>query len=347
MKGSVRGQSEGLFTVVDSIGRSKYEDKLAFKERMQKARAALIAEFGENEGKKRAKEAGIAATTAEFAKIHGIYSHNTADCYRGIWREVIAYAREYAITNRNEGYRHLEDTRLKDITKIMTPEIAVSFVLSKLESTEKEKTVKNYRSAISKMGLAIDKWLQKFDEPMGEFKSRAHAYYDAVTEVIKDISLESGSKDRAYDDTTILEKELKAPEHKLSLRLILDQGYRASEVSLIRETQLTGDKMHVTCKNGQEFDRQLSADVAAELNVWIKEHGEFRINQDGFRLDLKQAAEATGQDYNGIHGLRYNFAQNLFLRCINEGMEEDEAFKIVSERLGHHRISITKHYLRR
>jgi integrase len=229
----------------------------------------------------------------------------------------------------------------------MTPEIAVSFVLSKLESTEKEKTVKNYRSAISKMGLAIDRWLKQCNEPIGELKSRAHAYYDAVTEAIKDIPLESGSKDRAYDDTAILEKELKAPEHKMALRLIMDQGYRASEVSLIRKTQLNGDKMHVTCKNGQQFDRQLSSDIASELRAWIREHGEFRLNQDSFRLDLKQAAKATEQEYNGIHGLRYNFAQNLFLQCINEGMEEDEAFKVVSERLGHHRISITKHYLRR
>jgi integrase len=198
------------------------------------------------------------------------------------------------------------------------------------------------------MGLAIDIWLQKYDEPMGDLKSRAHAYYDAITEAIKDISLEAGSKDRAYDDTTSLGNGLKTPEHKLALRLILDQGYRASEVSLIRAAQLTGDMMmHATCKNGQEFDRQLSSDIASELREWIREHGEFRLNQDSFRLDLKQAAESTGQDYNGIHGLRYNFAQNLFLKCINDGMEEDEAFKVVSERLGHHRISITKHYLRR
>jgi integrase len=346
VKGSVKGQSEALYSVDDSTGRSKFADKVAIKEKMQKARVALIAEYGEKEGKRQAMEAGIAATTAEFAKQHGIYSHNTADTYRGIWMEVIAYAREYAITNKSE-YAYLENKCLNDITKIMTPDIAVSFVLSKAESTNNETTIKNYRSAISKMGLAIDRWLQRHNEPLGEEKSRAHAYYDAITDVIKDIPLESGSKDRAYDNTTTLEGALRQTEHKLALHLILDQGFRASEVSLIRETQLTGDMMHVICKNGQEFDRRLSAGVYAELRAWIDKHREFRINQDSFRADLKQAAEATGQEYNGIHGLRYNFAQELYLKCINEGKEEQDAFRVVSERLGHHRTGITKHYLRR
>jgi integrase len=156
---------------------------------------------------------------------------------------------------------------------------------------------------------------------LGEEKSRARAYYDTMTEVIKDIPLESGSKDRAYDNTTSLEGVLKQAEHKLALRFILDQGFRASEVSLIKKKQLTGDSMCVTCKNGQKFDRLLSADVSAEPRAWIDKHGEFRFNQDAFRLDLKQAAEATGQDYNGIHGLRYNFSQTLYLKCINDGME--------------------------
>jgi hypothetical protein len=73
MRGSVRGQSEALYSVVDSTGRSKFADKVAFKEKMQKARVDLNAEFGEKEGKRRAMEAGISATTAEFAKQHGIF----------------------------------------------------------------------------------------------------------------------------------------------------------------------------------------------------------------------------------------------------------------------------------
>ena len=72
----------------------------------------------------------------------------------------------------------------------------------------------------------------------------------------------------------------------------------------------------------------------------------FRFNQDGYREALKSAANATGQDYTGSHGLRHNFAQNHYAKILGEGRSQNAALKETSRALGHHRSEITKVYLR-
>lgn len=79
----------------------------------------------------------------------------------------------------------------------------------------------------------------------------------------------------------------------------------------------------------------------------------FKVDQNSYRETLQEAARIEGEKYTGMYRLRYNFAQETFVRRFEEnvsrGMDyeqaEREALRYTSEELGHHREEITKHYL--
>jgi len=83
-----------------------------------------------------------------------------------------------------------------------------------------------------------------------------------------------------------------------------------------------------------------------KLDQHIMEHGTFRIDGTSYRDSLKAAAKATGQEYHGSHGLRWNFAQERFREVQECGLTHLQALQTVSQELGHNRVDITMHYLR-
>ena len=60
---------------------------------------------------------------------------------------------------------------------------------------------------------------------------------------------------------------------------------------------------------------------------------------------LNQAVNTNGERWTSSHGLRYNYAQNRFKYYIDSGETENEALRLTSEDLGHHRKEITGTYL--
>jgi len=67
--------------------------------------------------------------------------------------------------------------------------------------------------------------------------------------------------------------------------------------------------------------------------------------RDVYRQALKDAAQASGQQYNGSHGLRWNYAQSRMAEERAKGTYERDALSMVSRELGHFREDITLHYL--
>ena len=53
---------------------------------------------------------------------------------------------------------------------------------------------------------------------------------------------------------------------------------------------------------------------------------------------LKEAVESTGQEWNGTHGLRYNYTQ--------EALDNGASRAKISLNMGHSREEITGHYLK-
>ena len=123
---------------------------------------------------------------------------------------------------------------------------------------------------------------------------------------------------------------------------------RATEASLITPNQLNEhNQIYYQSKGGQYNIRTISPELADKLRGYFEKDGEFRVNQNDYRNDLKQAAFVSGQEYHGIHGLRWNFAQENYDDFRSQGLTREEACKEVSELMSHHRWDITRHYLKR
>ena len=61
---------------------------------------------------------------------------------------------------------------------------------------------------------------------------------------------------------------------------------------------------------------------------------------------LKSAAEISKQQYNGSHGLRWDFAQERMKILQKTGLLYEQCLTIVSQEMGHERADITLHYLK-
>jgi hypothetical protein len=81
------------------------------------------------------------------------------------------------------------------------------------------------------------------------------------------------------------------------------------------------------------------------LEQHIFERGTLKVSVDAYRSTLKSSAQASGQDYNGSHGLRWNFAKERFSELQKTGISYEKALGMVSDEMGHNRIEISEHYL--
>jgi integrase len=305
--GSTVYQVNRLFECVKDYGNKKGANKRAF--------------F------KQAKIEGIKATTSAFAERSGIYSYQTGDTYRGIWRNCFDFAKK--------------EFGVKDIKKV-TGEMAQAFVEHKIAAgINNATTIKNYRCALVKMAVALEK--------SSGNNSLIADYRSNIDKAVGSIKLVKPEKVRAYKDVSALVGALKSDTHRLAAALIRETGMRATEASLINPSQLKDDNtLHYKSKGGQDNEKPISNKLADKLRNSFEESGKFSFNQNAFRKDLKSAAEATGQKYFSIHGLRWSFAQEMAKACVFEkGMSLDEARLTVSRALSHHRPSITDHYLKK
>ncbi|MGZ6276625.1 MAG: hypothetical protein ACXWMI_11040, partial [Syntrophales bacterium] len=178
-----------------------------------------------------------------------------------------------------------------------------------------------------------------FSQQINEVRETAHRVLEKFT----------GS--RAYDNPRALIDNLKEHDHKVAARLQLASGARVWAVSLIKEKQLQGvengiGRVFIEAKGGKALTLEMSAGTYNNLAKIIAEKSEFHISQRAYRADIKDAAAATGQEYNGSHGFRWNDAQESYAEHIKSGETPDEALKSVSDELGHGRPDITEHYLK-
>lgn len=90
---------------------------------------------------------------------------------------------------------------------------------------------------------------------------------------------------------------------------------------------------------------QVTPQTYQRLAKYISTHGQLKVGADGYRHSLKAAAHQSGQDYNGSHGLRWNFAQERFAELQAHGLSYEKALGVLSHEMGHNRIEISEHYL--
>lgn len=158
-------------------------------------------------------------------------------------------------------------------------------------------------------------------------------------------SLSSNHENRAYFDALSIKNEMNNTPFSVSADLQHEVGLRASD-SLDSSKWRINDDNTLTIegsKGGITYQTKPLSDDLLQKVAEAKEMN-YKANYTEYKDTLKQAVESTGQEWNGTHGLRYNFAQERVLELREQGYTESEANGITSLNMGHSRLEITQHY---
>jgi integrase len=283
-----------------------------------------IIAFGssKHEAKNEAREAG-ARTWHQIGKNLDIYSYNTADSYRDIAKEAFAFAKE------NFG--------VKDITRLESQHIN-AFLESKVEANVKYSTFQKYAAACEKLEVALNRFTGK-------------EYNFDLTEVreLAQQILQKTDAHRAYENPQKVINAVSNQTFKVIAQAQLESGARVSELNHLKLSQFKENgSIEVQGKGGKIRDLELSEKTYNELKSLVlnSENNKLTFSTDAYRNELKAACERTNETYNGTHGLRWSYSQNLFKQLQQQGKTYEESLSIVSQKLGHERPDITEHYLR-
>jgi len=305
MKGSPLHQARTAFSMIDGIGTSRHKDKEV------------------------AREQGY-VTKSDIAKHTLVYSFETREQYVNIAVDLLKFAKqEYGI---------------KDAARLNS-EVANAYLINKIESGISKASFNKYAAAITKFETAINAFQKQHNLPTIELNTTQARQIAAET-----IQKEE-AKSRAYEDPKKLIENIKDNTFKTIAEAQLAGGFRITELNHMSLQNFKDNNIFlvISGKGGKDREIELPADIyKALLELASKpstNNGKFAFNMNEYRLELKAAAERSGQEYTGTHGLRWNAAQYKYIEYSNKHGEV-KAMEMVSNFLGHTRASITQHYLR-
>ena len=321
MRGSVKWQVQEIFkrSGINRIGTGKHVAKT-------RARSRLNAD-GKN------------ADWHNIGKKIGIHSYATADAYRDVWRQVASFAKS--------------EFKVKDIEMLQGKHVQ-AYLESRIADSIAHATFMKEAAACEKLEAALNGY--------AEFRQTGNSYdfTQNIKEVRSDahIMLRRFEGSRAYEDPERLVAAVKNPDHRLVARMQYESGARISECNHLKKKNLRGilrdpitgktkGVIYVTkAKGGLNGEKYLSPATYQTLESAVQVGDRFEFNKNMYRNSLRTAAEATGQRYNGSHGLRWNFARQRFQAIQQSGYSYEKAMAQVSVELMHQRADITLHYLK-
>ena len=165
------------------------------------------------------------------------------------------------------------------------------------------------------------------------------------SELKEHTELKNEHTNRAYDNPEAIKTEMQNTTMSLSADLQHEAGLRASDSLDSGKWTLNADNT-LTIEDSKGGITYNTAPLSAELSERVAEAQEmgYKANYTEYREALREAVENTNQEYNGTHGLRYNFAQERIEDLKAQGSSEEEAKGQTSLELGHSRLDITDHY---
>ncbi len=284
-----------------------------------------------------------AKTSVQIAAITPISSYDTADKYRDVWIAVCKNAKE-----QHKRF-DIEELVAADIEDYLSEEV--------IEAGLAYRTFKTYAAACGKLETALRMYAARFQT--GKIYN-FRAAIDALRQKASD-DLHYDHETREYDDPLALISRIHDESFGLAASIQNEGGARITETGVIRGGQLVGtrhDKIAGTdvgiihlpstvTKGGRVRDIRVSVPTFNKLSGVIAVRGEFRIDHQAYRKVLQNAARASGQTYNGSHGLRYNFAQRRYLEYLRHEYGEIRAKLKVAQEMGHSRPIITEWYLKK
>jgi len=318
MRGSVVGQVTQIWreSGINQIGESKHE------------------------AKETARQAGVKGWH-EIGKQLGIHSYKTADLYRDVWIDMARYVRE--------------TYHIKDLEQLQGEHVA-GYLQSKVDKELAHSTLLSYSAAIEKLETALNLYAEK------THSGRSYDWQVELKKVRPEYqTLDRFEGSRAHHNPQAIIASIRDERYHLIARVQYEGGARLDEVRItcddlrgIRPDSVTGEIkgwIKVKGKGGKVREIGVSQDTYRQVEQQVKSNGgTWGIGDDKDRQDyrevLEEASEASGEDYTGSHGMRWDYAQRRFKELQDHGMTYNEALAQVSKEMGHERADITEHYLR-
>ncbi len=256
-----------------------------------------------------------------------VHSYKSKDEFIRISKELASYARE--------------NFKIKDMQAI-NKEIVTAYINNKIEKGLYRRTISSYVSILAKIQVGLSKMPQKQESHKSLYIQKD---LKSIRKIVDKLALKSEHINRAYINPESFKSDMSI-KSSIGYQLQLEHGLRVNEATLIRSSQLLkGNILRVQGKGGYQRDVQLSSILYNQIKQEIKANGSYRQSYNNYLKDLKNSVVKAGEKWTGTHGLRYNYAQSQ-MAIYQEKMSYKEALARVSFELGHHRIEITKHYLK-
>jgi len=147
---------------------------------------------------------------------------------------------------------------------------------------------------------------------------------------------ENVKESRYYKD---LDKVIVNDRSQPAFELQRDYGLREREATHINlEKQLHGNILTIQAKGGKIIEKEINPALISKLKE-NAQNGIYKVPTRTYEKDLKKAITTqTKNKWNGTHGIRHTYAQNMLAK----GLSKAE----VSMEMGHVREEITNVYLR-
>jgi hypothetical protein len=318
MRGNFKSQVARLFHEIDGTGTSKFADKLQVREEL--------------------KSQGQAATSSAVGARTAVHSNKTNEGYFDRCVELAKWARDFDGTN--------------DVEKITAKHVS-EFLAEKIDAGVSLSHWNGYSAAFSKLEQAQEKFalaVRGVERCFG---------YRVVTEALRPeahAELHRFRGTRNYENPSALVSSMQSETGRLISAIQHESGLRITAAAHVTAGQLRGlitDKhtgevrgqLQYVCKGGAILAATVSHRTYAALQSHILSNEELKMDHKAYRNELKAAAAATKQAFNSTHGLRWNYAQERFSNLRSRGVGYEKALGVVSSEMGHHRISITEHYV--
>jgi len=312
VKGSPSSQTYRVFETINDIGTSKHEAKIE------------------------ARENG-ATTWHEIGKEIGIHSYATMEAYRGVAKDCLRYAKA--------------ELDVRDLEKFTGLEVG-AFLQEKIDDGVAYATLNKCCAALEKLEVALNCYAKENET------GRAYDFSEAIKEAReagRDLDRFDGT--RAYRNPERLVNAVCGETFQLAAAIQQEGGARIREASHITQAQLKGLRadtqtgqikgwIKVEGKGGKIREIGVKPGTYAKLGKAIENGQRFEFAKNAYRRELKAAAVATGQDYQGSHGLRWSWAQDRHAELQRNGKTYEQTIGQVSREMGHERADITEHYLR-
>jgi len=149
--------------------------------------------------------------------------------------------------------------------------------------------------------------------------------------------LQKNHVNRANENPQAIPEAMKETPYFLNTFLMQNLGLRADDALNFSKLTLNSDNsIYVTqSKNGLNYCTQPLKDEAIIQRVKEAISNQISVNYGEYRITLKEAVESTGQEWHGVHSMRWDYVQN-----------SDLDLATLSLSLAHSREEISFYYMK-